>query len=83
MFSILWSNTDFLNFNEYRLEKDAITRESFLLTTKQSHDDTIKELLEARERNQELMNKVEDSDKKISLLEDSVKRFNLIAFKYL
>lgn len=67
-------NIEQLLENVERLEKDAITRESFLLTTKQSHDDTIKELLEARERNQELMNKVEDSNKEIGLLEDSVKR---------
>ncbi|XP_052164068.1 myosin-17-like isoform X5 [Oryza glaberrima] len=57
-----------------RLEKDATARDSLLLMTKQSHDDTIKELLEVQERNLELMNGVEDSNKKIMLLEDSVKR---------
>ncbi|KAG8055648.1 hypothetical protein GUJ93_ZPchr0001g33025 [Zizania palustris] len=67
-------NIEQLRENVERLEKDATARESFLLTTKQSHDDTIKELLEAQERNQELMNKIEDSDKKIVLLEDSIKR---------
>ncbi|KAL6614620.1 hypothetical protein ACP70R_036890 [Stipagrostis hirtigluma subsp. patula] len=60
--------------NVERLEKDATTRESLLLMTKQSHDDTIKVLLEAQERNKELMNKLEISDRKIGLLEDSVKR---------
>ncbi|KAL5222227.1 hypothetical protein ABZP36_026940 [Zizania latifolia] len=68
-------NIEQLRENVERLEKDATARESLLLTTKQSYDGTIKELLEAQEKNQELMNKVEDLDKKIVLLEDSVKRF--------
>jgi myosin-5 len=79
----LCTNIDFLNSIKYRLEKDATARDSLLLMTKQSHDDTIKELLEVQERNLELMNGVEDSNKKIMLLEDSVKRFSLFAFKYL
>ncbi|XP_044349473.1 myosin-17 isoform X9 [Triticum aestivum] len=57
-----------------RLEKDAMTRESLLLKTKQSYDDTITELFEAQETNQQLTNKIEDSDNKIGLLEVSVKR---------
>ncbi|XP_062206677.1 myosin-17-like isoform X2 [Phragmites australis] len=57
-----------------RLEKEATARESLLLMTKQSHDGTIKVLVDAQERNQELMNKLEGSDSKIGLLEDSVKR---------
>jgi len=39
-------------------------------------------LLEAQEKNRELMHKVEDLDRKIVLLEDSLKRFNLFSFKY-
>ncbi|XP_039812351.1 myosin-11-like isoform X3 [Panicum virgatum] len=57
-----------------RLEKDTAARESILLTTKQSYDETAKLLLEAQEKNRELMHKVEDSDSKVVLLEDSVKR---------
>uniref|UniRef100_A0A453F8F9 Myosin motor domain-containing protein n=1 Tax=Aegilops tauschii subsp. strangulata TaxID=200361 RepID=A0A453F8F9_AEGTS len=57
-----------------RLEKDAMTRESLLLKTKQSYDDTITELFEAQETNQQLTSKIEDSDNKIGLLEVSVKR---------
>jgi len=57
-----------------RLEKDTAARESILLTTKQSYDETAKLLLEAQEKNRELMHKVEDLDRKIVLLEDSVKR---------
>ncbi|VAH62557.1 unnamed protein product [Triticum turgidum subsp. durum] len=60
--------------NVERLEKDAMTRESLLLKTKQSYDDTITELFEAQERNQQLTSKIEDSDNKIGLLEVSVKR---------
>ncbi|ONM38758.1 Myosin family protein with Dil domain [Zea mays] len=67
-------NIDQLLENVERLEKDAITRESLLLTTKQSYGDTAKLLLESQEKNQELVHKVEDSDSKIVLLEDSVKR---------
>ncbi|KAG2591196.1 hypothetical protein PVAP13_5NG441680 [Panicum virgatum] len=60
--------------NVERLEKDTAARESILLTTKQSYDETAKLLLEAQEKNRELMHKVEDSDSKVVLLEDSVKR---------
>uniref|UniRef100_A0A0D9V4W4 Myosin motor domain-containing protein n=1 Tax=Leersia perrieri TaxID=77586 RepID=A0A0D9V4W4_9ORYZ len=67
-------NIEQLRENVERLEKDATVKESLLLMTKQSHDDTIKELLEAQERNQELMSRVEDSNKKIAMLDDSVKR---------
>ena len=54
-----------------------------LLKTKQSYDDTITELVEAQKGNQRLTSRAEDSDKKIALLEVSVIRFNLFAFKYL
>ncbi|XP_066306852.1 myosin-17-like isoform X4 [Miscanthus floridulus] len=71
-------NIDQLLENVERLEKDATTRESLLLTTKQSYDDTTKLLLESQEKNRELVHKVEDSDSKIVLLEDSVKRLEEI-----
>ncbi|CAL4974395.1 unnamed protein product [Urochloa decumbens] len=67
-------NIDHLLENVERLEKDITARESMLLTTKQSYDETAKLLLEAQEKNQVLMHKVEDSVSKIVLLEDSVKR---------
>ncbi|VAH78324.1 unnamed protein product [Triticum turgidum subsp. durum] len=67
-------NIDLLKKTMKRLEKDAMTRESLLLKTKQSYDDTITELFEAQETNQQLTNKIEDSDNKIGLLEVSVKR---------
>uniref|UniRef100_A0A8R7TW35 Uncharacterized protein n=1 Tax=Triticum urartu TaxID=4572 RepID=A0A8R7TW35_TRIUA len=67
-------NIDLLQKTMKRLEKDAMTRESLLLKTKQSYDDTITELFEAQERNQQLTSKIEDSDNKIGLLEVSVKR---------
>ncbi|CAO2178511.1 unnamed protein product [Urochloa humidicola] len=67
-------NIDQLLENVERLEKDITEKESTLLTTKQSYDGTAKLLLEAQEKAQQLMHKVEDSDRKIVLLEDSVKR---------
>ncbi|KAJ1285095.1 hypothetical protein BS78_03G254900 [Paspalum vaginatum] len=67
-------NIDQLLENVERLEKDSTARESLLLTTKQSYDDTTKILLEAQEKNRELTHKVDESDNKIVLLEDSVKR---------
>ncbi|KAM3350518.1 hypothetical protein ACQJBY_022944 [Aegilops geniculata] len=67
-------NIDLLQKTMKRLEKDAMTRESLLLKTKQSYDDTITELFEAQETNQQLTSKIEDSDSKIGLLEVSVKR---------
>ncbi|XP_044976865.1 myosin-17-like isoform X3 [Hordeum vulgare subsp. vulgare] len=67
-------NIDLLQKTLKRLEKDAMARESLLLKTKQSYDDTITELFEAQERNQQLTSKIEDSDNKIDLLEVSVKR---------
>ncbi|EMS55825.1 Myosin-J heavy chain [Triticum urartu] len=60
--------------NVKRLEKHATSRESLLLKTKQNQDGTTKALAEAEKRNEELMKSSEDSDKKISLLEDSVNR---------
>ncbi|KAM0843588.1 hypothetical protein ACQ4PT_057616 [Festuca glaucescens] len=60
--------------NVQRLEKHATSRESLLLKTKQNQDCTTKALAEAEKRNRELMKSFEDSDKKISLLEDSVNR---------
>ncbi|XP_039848779.1 myosin-17-like isoform X9 [Panicum virgatum] len=60
--------------NVERLEKNTSARESILLMTKQSYDETSKLLLEAQEKIRELMHKVEDLDRKIVLLEDSVKR---------
>ncbi|CAO2166166.1 unnamed protein product [Urochloa humidicola] len=67
-------NIDQLLENVERLKKDITERESTLLTTKQSYDETANLLLEAQEKAQQLMHKVEDSDRKIVLLEDSVKR---------
>jgi hypothetical protein len=52
-----------------------------LLKTKQNQDCTTKALAEAEKRNRELMKSFEDSDKKISLLEDSVNRFDFIALQ--
>uniref|UniRef100_A0ACD5TEB0 Uncharacterized protein n=1 Tax=Avena sativa TaxID=4498 RepID=A0ACD5TEB0_AVESA len=63
-----------LQENVQRLEKHATSRESLLLKTKQNQDCTTKALAEAEKRNRELMKSSEDSDKKISLLEDSVNR---------
>ncbi|CAD6230101.1 unnamed protein product [Miscanthus lutarioriparius] len=71
-------NIDQLLENVERLEKDATTRESLLLTTKQSYDDTTKLLLEYQAKSRELVHKVEGSDSKIVLLEDSVKRLKEI-----
>ncbi|WVZ69084.1 hypothetical protein U9M48_017928 [Paspalum notatum var. saurae] len=71
-------NIDQLLENVERLEKDSTARESLLLTTKQSYDDTTKMLLEAQEKNRELTHKVDESDNKIVLLEDSVKRLKEI-----
>ena len=71
----------FISYNVFRLEKHATSRESLLLKTKQNQDGTTKALAEAEKRNQELMKSSEDSDKKISLLEDSVNRFDFIALQ--
>ncbi|XP_010231102.1 myosin-11 isoform X2 [Brachypodium distachyon] len=60
--------------NVQRLEKHATSRESLLLKTKQNQDSTTKALVEAEKRNRELMKSCEDSDKKITHLEDSVNR---------
>lgn len=57
--------------------------ESILLTTKQSYNETATVLLEAQEKNQELMCKVQESDSKIVLLEDSIKRFKSLCLQVL
>jgi myosin V len=54
-----------------------------LLTTKESYDGIIKVLAEAQERNKDVMHKLEDSDRKVVLLEASIKRFSLFCHKYL
>ncbi|KAK3134970.1 hypothetical protein QOZ80_5BG0413040 [Eleusine coracana subsp. coracana] len=60
--------------NVQRLEKHATSRESLLLKTKQKLDCTAKALAEAQGINRDLVTKFEDSAKKISTLEDSLKR---------
>ncbi|KAF8696218.1 hypothetical protein HU200_037117 [Digitaria exilis] len=67
-------NIDELLEKVERLEKEKKATESIFLTTKQSYDATATVLLEAQEKNQELMCKVQESDSKIVLLEDSIKR---------
>ncbi|KAF8678522.1 hypothetical protein HU200_046276 [Digitaria exilis] len=67
-------NIDQLLEKVERLEKEKMATESILLTTKQSYNETATVLLEAQEKNQELMCKVQESDSKIVLLEDSIKR---------
>lgn len=53
------------------------------MKTKQNQDCTAKALVEAEGRNRELMKSFEDSDKKISVLENSVNRFDFVLYKYL
>ncbi|XP_044981103.1 myosin-5-like isoform X2 [Hordeum vulgare subsp. vulgare] len=67
-------NINKLMENVKRLEKHATSRESLLLKTKQNQDCTTKALAEAEKRSRELTKSCEDSENKISLLEDSVNR---------
>uniref|UniRef100_A0A0D3GA85 Myosin motor domain-containing protein n=1 Tax=Oryza barthii TaxID=65489 RepID=A0A0D3GA85_9ORYZ len=63
-----------LEDNIKRLEEDATTREALLISEKQTHEATKRTLTETQLRNEELINKIQDSDKHALQLELTIER---------
>ncbi|KAM3350511.1 hypothetical protein ACQJBY_022944 [Aegilops geniculata] len=57
-----------------RLEEDGTAKDVLLLTEKQAHEATRKTLVEAQERNEELLKKIHDDDKNILQLQFTIQR---------
>ncbi|KAF7011586.1 hypothetical protein CFC21_025868 [Triticum aestivum] len=57
-----------------RLEEDVTAKDVLLLTEKQAHEATRKTLVEAQERNEELLKKIHDDDKNILQLQFTIQR---------
>ncbi|XP_044349479.1 myosin-17 isoform X14 [Triticum aestivum] len=60
--------------NVERLEEDVTAKDVLLLTEKQAHEATRKTLVEAQERNEELLKKIHDDDKNILQLQFTIQR---------
>ncbi|XP_037413533.1 myosin-17-like isoform X7 [Triticum dicoccoides] len=60
--------------NVERLEEDVTAKDFLLLTEKQAHEATRKTLVEAQERNEELLKKIHDDDKNILQLQFTIQR---------
>ncbi|XP_047053048.1 myosin-17-like isoform X5 [Lolium rigidum] len=57
-----------------RLEEDGTAKDVLLLTEKQAHEATRKILVEAQEKNEELLMKIHDNDKNILQLQFTIQR---------
>ncbi|XP_044340897.1 myosin-17 isoform X11 [Triticum aestivum] len=67
-------NIDLLQKTMKRLEEDGTAKDVLLLTEKQAHEATRKTLVEAQERNEELLKKIHDDDKNILQLQFTIQR---------
>uniref|UniRef100_A0ACD5VSH5 Uncharacterized protein n=1 Tax=Avena sativa TaxID=4498 RepID=A0ACD5VSH5_AVESA len=67
-------NIDQLQNTVKRLEEDGTAKDVLLLTEKQAHEATRKTLVEAQERNEELLMKIHDNDKNILQLQFTIQR---------
>ncbi|KAM3350512.1 hypothetical protein ACQJBY_022944 [Aegilops geniculata] len=66
--------SDSLQTTIERLEEDGTAKDVLLLTEKQAHEATRKTLVEAQERNEELLKKIHDDDKNILQLQFTIQR---------
>ncbi|VAH78312.1 unnamed protein product [Triticum turgidum subsp. durum] len=66
--------SDSLQTTIERLEEDVTAKDVLLLTEKQAHEATRKTLVEAQERNEELLKKIHDDDKNILQLQFTIQR---------
>nr|XP_051225690.1 myosin-17-like isoform X3 [Lolium perenne] len=67
-------NSDSLQATIERLEEDGTAKDVLLLTEKQAHEATRKILVEAQEKNEELLMKIHDNDKNILQLQFTIQR---------
>ena len=58
-----------------RLEENILLKETLLQTESQEHDGTKKLLKESREKNEEIMDKMKEVDKRSDRLQDNLTRF--------
>ncbi|KAG8055649.1 hypothetical protein GUJ93_ZPchr0001g33025 [Zizania palustris] len=63
-----------LQFTIQRLEENTAAKENLLLREKEQNDATIKAQIESQERNEQLLKKFVDVDRKIDLLQDTIER---------
>jgi myosin-5 len=61
-----------------RLEEDGTAKDVLMLAEKQAHEATRKTLVEAQERNEELLAKIHDNDKNILQLQFTIQRFMIV-----
>lgn len=70
-------------YHEYRLQENTSTTEALLLKEREQNNATMKAQAETQERNLLLLNKLEDVDRKIGLLQGSVQRYSISLLLYL
>ncbi|CAM0882389.1 unnamed protein product [Alopecurus aequalis] len=63
-----------LQFTIQRLEENTATKENLLLREREQNDATTKTQIESQERNEQLLQKFLDVDRKIDLLQDTIER---------
>jgi hypothetical protein len=66
------------HFGVLRLEQDATAKDALLISEKQTHEATKKTLTETLGRNEELIKKIQDSDKHSLQLQLTVERLIII-----
>jgi hypothetical protein len=74
--ALIFVSTPYL-YHEYRLQENTSTAEALLLREREQNNATMKAQAETQERNLQLLNKLEDVDRKISLLQGNVQRYSI------
>lgn len=62
-------------FCQYRLEENTAAKENLLLREREQNDATTKAQIESQERNEQLLKRFVDVDRKIDLLQDTIERY--------
>lgn len=79
---LIFESTPYL-YHEHRLQENTSTTEALLLREREQNNATMKAQAETQERNLQLLNKLEDVDRKIGLLQGSVQRYSIGLLFYL
>jgi myosin V len=72
---LIFESTPYL-CHEYRLQENTSTTEALLLREREQNNATMKAQAETQEINLQLLNKLEDVETKIGLLQGSVQRYS-------
>lgn len=78
---LIFESTPYL-YHEYRLQENTSTTEALLLREREQNNATMKAQAETQERNLQLLNKLEDVDRKIGLLQGSVQKYYICLLFY-